>query len=154
MKTQLNDARAIGFLMTAMAIAIVGAASSWLLRKYLHRDQTAHTVASSPTATISQAPSLPLHRWPILVGMFVISIATSIIGRLEPYIVSYDLNTPFQGSAWMIAIAVGMTVSQPFWRHLADRHSLLWALRTATLVFFVGSALFNFFRCKALPAAC
>lgn len=144
MKTQLNAMRAIGFLVTAVAIAIVGAASSWLLRKHLHRDQTASTVEPSPVATASQAPPLQLHRWPILIGMFVISIATSVVGRLEPYIVSYDLNMPFQGSTWMIAIAVGMTISQPFWRFIVDRHSLLWALRAATLIFFIGSGSFEF----------
>ncbi|GLQ91721.1 MFS transporter [Dyella acidisoli] len=143
LRRELHDMYPADFALAAVAIAAIGAVSSYLLWQHLRRHaiNTEIDHVEAPPEALVATPRI--RQWPILLGMFLISIASSLIGRLQPYAATYQLTGAFQGSAWMACIAIGMTVSQPCWRYAANRHSLVWALRAATVVFFAGSLSFD-----------
>ena len=80
---------------------------------------------------------------PVLSIMFLITAATSIFSRLEPYFAAYGLGPALQGGAILTCVALGSVASQPFWALLARSTSLGATFACACTALVVGSAAFD-----------
>ncbi|MDP9013668.1 MAG: MFS transporter [Pseudomonadota bacterium] len=78
----------------------------------------------------------------ILAIGFVVSAATLVFTKLEPYFVAYVLQSQFARGSVMISIAVGGIAGQPLWAWLATRWSLPPAFRISALVMTLGATAF------------
>ncbi|WP_336973963.1 hypothetical protein [Sphingobium aromaticiconvertens] len=73
--------------------------------------------------------------------MFLVSIATSVFGKLEPYYVAYRWQG--QGGTIIIAASVGLTLAQPFWLITLRRMGHLRTLCVAFVLLGAGAIAFT-----------
>jgi len=110
--------RAILFCKIGAGLSVVAIASAWLLA----RTVSGATERSLPDVS-TRGGRLPFDVRLLIVLMFVVTLAAPTFSKIEPYFAAFVLRDPLLGSGVAMAVAVGMTVAQPFWGLLAQRCS-------------------------------
>lgn len=123
--------RAVLFCKIGVGLSVVAIASAWLLARAVR----GATDSSSPDAG-AQGGRLPFDIRLLIGLMFVVTLAAPTFSKVEPYFAAFVLRDPFLGSGVAMAVAVGMTVAQPFWGMLAQRCSraVMIVITAATIV--------------------
>jgi glycoside/pentoside/hexuronide:cation symporter, GPH family len=117
------------YFLFAFLLSVIGLASSYVLHRHV-RTLGGNPVEEPRTRARENSVTAPIYRrWPIFIILFVMSLATSIFGRLEPYFAVYGVRSVLQGETLVISVAAGTLASQPFWAYVARRASLPRALQ-------------------------
>ncbi|MBQ1480852.1 MAG: MFS transporter [Sphingomonas sp.] len=124
------------FSLVTLGMSAVAIGSAWYLTRL--RPPPAGESAV-PTATPTSGTGIGLV--PLLLLMFLVSIATSVFGKLEPYYVAYRWQG--QGGTIIIAASVGLTVAQPFWLIALRRMGHLRTLCMAIILLGAGAIAFT-----------
>lgn len=134
-------AESSGFALFALMVTGVSVVSSYYLWRHLRHFQE-RPPETTPTSHRDPAPA-PYRIWPVVVVLFLVSVAMSVFSRLEPYFAAYGMSSLLQGGVLLTCVACGNLVSQPFWARLATGSSLLTALRWSTVWLAAAAAVFG-----------
>ncbi|MDE8650705.1 MFS transporter [Novosphingobium album (ex Liu et al. 2023)] len=131
--------RAVLFCKIGAGLSVVAIASAWLLARAIR----GATDPSLPDAD-TRGGYLPIDIRLLIGLMFVVTLAAPTFSKVEPYFAAFVLRDPLLGSGVAMAVAVGMTVAQPFWGMLAQRCSraVLIVITAAAIV--LAAVLFSF----------
>lgn len=134
-------AHAAHFIVFAVLISLAAATSSTILWLHLRRSPVVfgeRQIMAPCIADLKPASRL----WPILLIMFLVTVAMSVFSRLEPYFAAYGMPTALQGGTLLTCVAVGGMAAQPAWAKLARRISLRSIFLVACMAMALGSAAF------------
>lgn len=139
-----EEATAWLYVIVSLSMAGVAVLSAGLLARIVRRAPVDAT--RSPQANGSREPRpLPALFWLLMGLMFITSLATPLFSKIEPYFAVYLLESPGWGGAIVIAMALGITLGQVFWRGLAARASRAAVLAVAALMQIAALGLFSAF---------
>lgn len=124
------------FALVTLGMSVVAIGSAWYLTRLRPRPGADCAVPAASSASGTGIGLIPL-----LLLMFLVSIATSVFGKLEPYYVAYRWQG--QGGTIIIAVSVGLTVAQPFWLIALRRMGHLRTLCVAFVLLGAGAIAFT-----------
>lgn len=135
--------RAIRFLVLAAGISVLALSTAWGLRRALRGRSAPGRPFGPPRADSSGSRA----RWPVaipflLAAAFITSLTTSLFNKLEPYFAAYVIGSPFWGGAMIVAVALGMTLSQPVWAVVSAHRSRPVMLATTAGLLIVSALAF------------
>lgn len=135
--------RSLRFCLMAVGFGVVSVSSAWLLTRAMKTiaARTAPDAAAAPPPP-GDARLLLAAVWPLVGLMFVVSLATPVFSKIEPYFAAFVLRDPVTGSGVMSAVALGSTLSQPLWVALLRGRSRAASIAVAAGALMLSSAAF------------
>ena len=137
--------QALGYLVVSGALVLLAAGLAFGLSVWTRR--LSPPASKTPIDERRVQRSKGEVRWAggftfLLLGIFVLSSVSPLFSKLEAYFAAYALNNDIAALGFMISVAAGKVVAQPFWTRLAERVQLETVLQIAAALLLIAGLYF------------